>query len=404
MAKLTAKSVENLKPRDKRVEIPDAGSGLYLISQSSGHRSWAVRYRVNGKPSKYTIGAWPAVSLHDARVAAAEALKQVRLGNDPAKARQDSKIKADAAKADTFTAIAENYLKRPETRKLRTLAARVSILKRQVYPVLGSRPIGEIRRREIADLLDKIEDKSGPRAADVCLAILRKILRWHATRDDEFVTPVVPGMNRQIAAEHRRKRTLTDAEICAVWQATEDNTTFSALVRFALLTSARRNEIAGMKWDEIDANGIWTLPASRSKTKAEVVRPLSKAALALIEQMPQIDGCPYVFTSTARTPIRQFSSPKQRLDVASGVVGWRLHDLRRTARSLLSRCKGVTVDHAERVLGHAIPGMRAVYDKHDYAEEIRFAVEALAALVKTIINPPEGEVADLATARARRRR
>jgi hypothetical protein len=105
--RLTAKAIENARPRATRDELPDGGSGLYLVLQPTGHRSWAVRYRVNGKPVKHTIGAWPAVSLHDARVAAAEALKQVKLGNDPAAAKADAKVKADAAKADTLTAVAE---------------------------------------------------------------------------------------------------------------------------------------------------------------------------------------------------------------------------------------------------------------------------------------------------------
>jgi integrase len=119
---------------------------------------------------------------------------------------------------------------------------------------------------------------------------------------------------------------------------------------------------------------------------------LSKAALAVLDGLPQIDDCPHAFTSTARTPIRQFSGPKKRLDDASGVTGWRLHDLRRTARSLLSRCKGVSVDHAERVLGHSRGDMIERYDRHDYADEIRHAVEALSAQIERIVNPPEGAV------------
>src|SRR6266699_1416893 len=139
--KLTPKTIEHLKPRDRRVEIPDAGAtGLYLILQSTGHRSWATRYRANGKPVKLTIGPWPKVSLHDARVAAAEALKQVKLGNDPARARQDAKIKADAAQAATVTATCERYLTL-EGKKLRTVDQRVSILRRLVYPALGAMPI-----------------------------------------------------------------------------------------------------------------------------------------------------------------------------------------------------------------------------------------------------------------------
>jgi integrase len=389
--KLTPKTIEHLKPRDRRVEIPDAGAaGLYLILQPSGHRSWATRYRANGKPVKLTIGPWPKVSLHDARVAATEALKQVELGNDPARARQDAKIKADAAKADTLTAICEEYLQAPSTKKLRTADQRVSILRRLVYPALGAMPIETVKRSDIVRLLDRVEARNGSRMADVTLAVLRRILHWHETSTDDFRSPIIRGMgSRQNVVEHRRSRTLDDAEIRKLWAATADNTPFSALVRFALLTSARRNEIAGMRWDEVDANGIWVLPSARSKTKVEVARPLSAAAAAVLEGMPRIGD--YPFTSNGITPIASFSGPKAKLDEASGVTGWRIHDLRRTARSLLSRA-GVNADVAERVLGHALPGIRATYDRHRYIEEMRHAVEALSAEINRITNPPEGAV------------
>jgi integrase len=119
--------------------------------------------------------------------------------------------------------------------------------------------------------------------------------------------------------------------------------------------------------------------------------------------MPQIDGCPYVFTSTASTPIRQFSSPKAKLDAASGVCGWRLHDLRRSARSLMSRA-GVNSDVAEKCLGHSRGDIIERYDLHKYLDEMRHAFELLSAQIETIINPPSGEVADMAVERGKRQR
>jgi integrase len=399
--RLTAKFVENAKPGSVRQEIPDS-TGLYLLLQPSGHRSWAVRYRVNGKPAKHTIGAWPAVSLHDARVAAADALRQVKLGNDPAKARQDAKVKADAAKANTLTAVCENYLKR-EGPKLRTRDQRVSILRRQIYPELGDKLIGSIKRSDLVALFDKIEDENGARAADVALAILRRIFHWHALRDDDFASPIVRGMARQRPSEHRRTRILDDTEIARLWAHTADNSAFSGLVRFLLLTTARRGEAAAMKLGEVDDDGVWTLPASRSKTKTEIIRPLSKAAQAILAEQPQIDGCPYVFaSSTGRTPLGQFSAPKQRLDDASGVRHWRIHDLRRTARSLLPRA-GVNSDVAEKCLGHSRGDIIERYDQHKYLAEMGHAFEALAAQIERIVNPPAA-VPDIAVERERRRR
>jgi integrase len=118
---------------------------------------------------------------------------------------------------------------------------------------------------------------------------------------------------------------------------------------------------------------------------------LSKAALAVLDGLPRIDGCPYPFTSNGVTPINNFSDPKAKLDVASGVTGWRLHDLRRTARSLLSRA-GVHSDIAEKCLGHSRGDIIERYDQHKYIDEMQRAFEKLAAQIEIIVNPPEGEV------------
>jgi integrase len=392
MAKFTTKFVENVKPGPGRREIPDPGCGnLYLLLQPSGHRSWAVRYRFGGKSVKLTLGKFPAMTLLDARRAAIDAQRELGKGHDPAKAKLDAKIKTDAAKADTVTAICENYLKR-EGGKLRTSDQRESIFRRLVYPHIGDRPVSSIKRSDLVQMLDKIEDHNGPRAADVTLATLRRVLTWHALRDDDFASPIVRGMNRQKAADHRRSRILDDDEIRKLWAATADNAAFSALIRFLLLTSARRNEAAAMKRDEIDANGIWTLPASRSKTKVEIIRPLSKAAQAILAELPRIGD--YPFTSNAITPIASFSGPKAKLDAASGVTGWRLHDLRRTARSLLPRA-GVHGDVAEKCLGHSRGDIIERYDQHKYLGEMQRAFEALSALVERIVHPPEGEIIPL---------
>src|SRR5262249_339632 len=165
---------------------------------------------------------------------------------------------------------------------------------------------------------------------------------------------------------------------------------FAALVRFLLLTGARRAEAAGMTWNEIDGEN-WTLPARRNKTNLDLVRPLSTAALAVIEG--QRRDCPFVFSRGERA-IPSFSRDKMVFDAAVGVSNWRVHDLRRTARSLLSRA-GVAADIGERCLGHALPGVRGTYDRHSYLPEMTRAYDALAALIERIANPPKGNVTPL---------
>src|SRR5262249_47889378 len=189
--------------------------------------------------------------------------------------------------------------------------------------------------------------------------------------------------------EIARSPPLTDNELRAIWKPTEPAPPFPALVRFLLLTAARRNEAAHMKWNEIEG-ADWVLPAARNKAKQELVRPLSRAALAVFASIPRIGD--FAFTTNGHRPIANVSRPKTTLDKDSGVSDWPLHDLRRTARSLMSRA-GVNADIAQRCLGHVIPGVRGVYDRHAYHAEMLHAFEALAAQIERVLDPQQNVVA-----------
>jgi integrase len=152
----------------------------------------------------------------------------------------------------------------------------------------------------------------------------------------------------------------------------------------------RRGEVSG---DE------WTIPQERYKTGLELVVPLSAAAQAVLDKVPKVGKSGYVFTTDGKHAIAGFSKFKRAFGVkvlaelrkqdpeAKPLPNWTLHDLRRTARSLMSRA-GVPADHAERCLGHVLPGIRGTYDRHEYLPEKRRAFEALGALLARIVNPP----------------
>jgi hypothetical protein len=182
MAKLTAISVEKIKPAAGRMEIPDAACrGLYLVVQPSGHKSFAVRYRFAGKPRKLTLTA--GSTLAEARAAAAAAMNDVDKGIDPSVVkRTQTRARKEAqatAEANTFRAVAENYFKR-KAAKLRSVDWQRHNLARLVYPEIGDVPIGELKRARYVAMLDKIEDRNGATMADMALAMIRPILVWHS--------------------------------------------------------------------------------------------------------------------------------------------------------------------------------------------------------------------------------
>jgi integrase len=249
-----------------------------------------------------------------------------------------------------------------------------------VYPAIGSIPIADIRRSDIIRVLDAIEDNAGPVQADRTLAYMSRIFNWYASRSDDFRSPIVRGMRRTKPKERARDRILTDDELRKVWRTAQANGVFGALVRFILLTAARRDEAAKMQSSEI-VDGDWTLPASRNKTKVELVRPLSRAALSILDAQPKGQ---WVFSIRGTGPIASIYPAKIAFDKACGVQNYVIHDLRRTSRSLMSRA-GVDADIAERCLGHVIPGVRATYDRHEYHREKQMAYEQLASLIEGIV-------------------
>ena len=403
--KLTDLAIRNLKAGPTRREISDGKNGLFVILQPGGRKSFAVRYRFDGRPRKLTLPR--GITLAAARKAAADAIHEIEQGHDPGAAKQRAREAKRIADANTFRAVAESYLER-EGRNLRSLEWRRVLLQRLVYPTLGDRPISTIKRRAVVDLLDAIEDgklinakgpiKGGATMAHVTLAVIRKIMRWHATRDEDYTAPIVPGMGRIRPDERARSRVLTDDELRRVWHTAEARPTdpFAAMVRFLLLTASRRSEAAALTWGEIvtdDIGPCWLLPAARNKVKVDLIRPLSKAAQDLLAAQPRIDDCPYIFTY-GRRPLAAFSQCKDELDEASGVVGWTLHDLRRTARTLMSRA-GVVSDHAEQCLGHLLSGVRKTYNRDDFKPQKKAAFDALAGLIDRIVNPPAADVTAL---------
>jgi integrase len=377
--KLTAAFVREARaePGKERTVFWDAVLPSFgLAVTERGAKSYVIQYRSGQVSRRYTINS--VLGLENARREARAILGMVARGHDPVLERR----KAGEAGRNTLRTVCERYLVR-EGGKLRTTAKRQANLERLVYPALGDRQIDDIKRSDINALLDDIEDQRGAAMADQVLATLRRICNWHAIRDDQFRTPFVRGMARRKPEERERDRILNDDELRAVWKTAEVfPSPWGQFIRFLLLTACRRSEASAMTWGEL-ANGNWTIPAVRYKTGTEVTLPLSSAATKVLAEIPRIEGCEFVFTTDGRAPISGFSTFKLKFDIACGVKDWRLHDLRRSARSLLSRA-GVNSDIAERCLGHAIAGVRGVYDRHRYLDEMRAAFEALVIQIDAV--------------------
>jgi integrase len=370
------------------------GRTLVLRLSYGGSRAWRVGYYVKGRPKAKTIGHYPELKVAAARRAAREF---------------DPKAAHAAATAGSFKAVAETWLSQyVEKKKLRTAPEIVRILNRYVYPHWAGEPFFELRRGDVNDLLDKLEEKHGAPQTDCVLKVLRSIMGWFQTRDDNYNSPIVKGMHRdkREAGEQARARILTDDEIRAVWNA---DGTFGALLKVLLLTGQRVGKVVTMKWADISEEGVWRV-ASEAREKGHIgeVR-LPPLALAIIRSQPQLDYNPHVFPGNARgyrlksgpPSFNNFSQRKDALatQLPADMERWTIHDLRRTARSLMARA-GVADHIAERTLGHSIRGVEGIYNRHAYFNEKSDALQRLATLIEQIINPPDtGNVVELAARR-----
>ncbi len=441
MAKdLTKIALDNMKPGTARREIPDGKTrGLFLIVQPTGAKSWAVRYRFAGKPKKLTIGPYPEIPIPEARQLASEAITVVAKGEDPAVKKQ-AKRKAEKAAAqapddrDLVEKVVETFVERYARAKQKAGTARETerVLKTEVLglkKVKGEwkedpkrkgwrgHPLSGITRADVHALLDEIVDRGSPIMANRCLAAVRKMCAWAVDRGLIDASPC--DKVKAPSAERSRDRVLRDDELKVVWHACDDlGWPFGPVVKLLALTGQRRDEVASMRWAEIDLEAkVWTLPRERAKNDHAHVIPLSDPVVAILKALPRIaskDG--YVFTTNGRAPVSGFAKAKDRLDdfmlkaMRKGAAEpdkielprWTLHDLRRTFASGAARL-GINLPVIEKVLNHvsgSFGGIVGVYQRHSFADEKRAALETWGRFVGTLVSgAPAGNVVELATAR-----
>jgi len=377
---LTDKAVAKLQPRAKTYHYPDPElRGHYVRIQPSGTRTFAaIARKPDGKQEWATIGAADTLSIDEARKQAQAALARIRAGQP-----------AFEAPVESFETVARDWLKRHvQKNRLRSEKQIAGLLELHVFHFWKGRPFLSIRRSDVTALLDDVEDDHGARQADAVLTVVRSIMGWYATRSDDYQPPIIRGMRRQNPKEQVRERILTDDEIREIWKRAEASGTFGAFVRIALLTAQRRAKVTTMKWSDISDDGEWTIPQEKREKDSAKSLMLPPAAIDIIRAQPRLGENPFVFAS-ARTegPINGLAMMKRDFDARlSGVDHFTIHDLRRSARSLMSRA-GVSSEHAERVMGHAIGGVEGIYDRHKYAAEKAEALAKLAGLIGVIVDP-----------------
>jgi integrase len=395
------------------MDIRDGGLlGLVLTVLPSGRKQFTVRYRFRGKQRRLLLGEYPAVTLAVARKRARKAQSALDDGRDLAGERQAAK----AARTDTVVALADDYLRKHALKFKRSAHEDKRILDVEVLPRWRDRSVGELTRRDVRSLVERVAERA-PIMGNRVLAVVRKMLNFAV--DHDWIDANPAGRVAKPAPERSRDRVLTEQELQRLWRvlsnlpATRDrpapgrkrakgnaddplcpvSAPLAALLKVRLLTGQRGGEVARMRWVDVDVDARWwTIPAEHTKNGQLHRVPLATETLDVLRaQKPTKDdeSIEYVFAGVGGAAV--LHRAKKAPAAIARVLGidFRGHDLRRTAATFMAAA-GIPREHIGHVLNHIEGGARAtrVYDRYAYDREKRIALETWARTLTAIVDRP----------------
>lgn len=365
-----------------RVEYFDLDQpGLALRVTPTGAKSWAVLYRHRGRLRRLTLGALKAIGLAEARTRARTALAAAADGADPAA------VKQDARRVETIADLAADYIEKHAKRKKRSWREDDRMLRADILPAWKARAVADITRRDVRQLVEGIAERGAPIAANRTAALLSKLFRYALDADIIETSPAIriprPGVAKS------RDRVLTEDEIRQLWEAFDGlDAPMAAFYKLRLITAQRGNEVASMRWADVDrAAGWWTIPTESSKNTLPHRVPLSSTARTLVEGLDPGTDERAVYVLDGARGKRQQSEAAATFTVAD----FRGHDLRRTAASLMAG-GGVPRLTISKILNHVETSVTAVYDRHSYDAEKRAALDWWAIKLAAILKGERGKV------------
>jgi integrase len=381
--RLTAKNIDKLTSVG-RTDYFDEGANIpgFGLRVSAKRRTWFLIYRNGPQQVRWKVGTYPTMGLAKAREVAGRQLLDVQVNEaDPAAAKKSRRS------AQTFGDLADLYLTLHAKAKKRSWREDGRQLRTMVLPHWKNRPAADITRSDASTLLDDVATNRGGVTANRLLSLLSKVFRWAVSRSHLEANPIA-GLQRP-AAERSRRRELTDAEIVSLWKQLDGAEESEALpagvvlwMRLRLLTAQRGGSVSRMKWADVDlGRKVWDIPAADMKAGEPHVVPLSPFVCELLKARRKIvpTGATYVLEGGR--------SRRLRLGVkqAIGLDDFTPHDLRRTAATGMARA-GISRFVVARVLGHVDRSVTGIYDRYEYLEEKRVALDTWARKVRAIIS------------------
>ncbi len=366
------------------------GQGLTFTLSRSGTASWILRYRLAGKARELTLGRYPDLTLSKAREIAAIKRVEVQQLVDVAAVKQQLKMKAK--QASNVSQLAELWLDNAIRRRHQHPEVTERVLRRDIIPALGKKDVSAVTTAEITRLLAKINASGRPTISNDALRYLKAMFAY-----GEVLGMVERNPADRIKIAHAggkekaRDRALSQAEITKLFKAIRDEglgfgRDNEIAVKLLLVLACRKMELFAARWTEFDlANKLWRIPASQTKAGEARELPLPPEVINWLTEL-QVRACGKEYVFPARRTSKRFKhvSPDTTWhalrSLKHDLEPFTVHDLRRTSRSLMADL-GVPFDVAEKILGHKLPGVAAIYDRGGSMEQQRVALEKLAGLI-----------------------
>jgi integrase len=410
MGKLTDLEIRKRIEAGTAFESISDGDGLYLCWPKGADGKpryakpiWRFRYKIGGKPRIMNIGAYGKPGLAEARKTVKELRARVALGFDPATEKQerkaDGKAKAEALRNirtvgqlvdEFFARYVDGKLKRPEM-----IRQRLDIhIKKSA---IGGLPVDQVKPLHVDELLTGIVDTGKLRLANDILRWTKRIFDFGVTRHYLESNPAAAFRTSDAGGKEKsRERALTLVEIGILFGAMKDSASFSRenelAVRLLLVLGVRKMELLAAPWSEFDLDGaVWHLPAVRAKNEKDIRIPLPAVAVEMLRELHTLAcGSGFVFPRRGGLGGRDKPMAASTLNIAldalpHGLEPFTIHDFRRTVRTQLAALN-IPPHICERCLNHKIPGVAGVYDRFDYFEERKAALNAWAAVVADLEN------------------
>jgi integrase len=377
---LTDTALRALKPKEKAYTVSD-DRGLYVEVFPTGGIVWRFRYRLNGKQEKLTLGKYPALTLKNARIKRDEAAQAAAMGQSPATQKQ--RDKRQATEATTVAEFGERFFREIVAKERKDTTIPRRYLDKSIVPAIGAMTLRQVTTEHVREIIWKKKDEGHDAAAGQIRGVLKRLFDTN---------PLHPLPMRHVHKAKSRERALSPAEIAIVLQAVGDSNIrrqFKIGFKLALLTLVRKSELLRARWAHVDLEKAeWSIPSENLKTGKPNIVYLSRQAIDLFKALHRLaDGSELVLPGRgSRTMPFAHNSINNAVKVAlrgQDVPAFTIHDLRRTASTLLSEQNWAS-DVVEKALNHTIRGVRGVYNRAEYAPQRRVMLQAWADYIDAL--------------------